>query len=116
MLNYKSATGSDVKEKVEKHIIAELEAGNYVITNEPPTLIIAIGSIPKSDSDEVRLIHDCSRPTKNSLNSHNTENETFKFQTMDDALKHIKTGSYSAKVDIRKAYRQCTCVLNAALN
>ena len=40
----------------------------------------------------------------NSLNSHNTENETFKFQTMDDALKHIKTGSYLAKVDIRKAY------------
>ena len=44
-----SATGSDVKEKVEKQIIAKLEAGNYVIANEPPTLISAIGAIPKSD-------------------------------------------------------------------
>ena len=85
--------------------MAELEAGNYVITNEPPILISAIGAIPKSDSDEVRLIHDCSRPTDNSLNSHNTGNETFKFQTMDNALKHIKTGSYLVKVDIHKAYR-----------
>ena len=105
MLNFKSATGLDVEEKVEKQITAELEAGNYVITNEPPTLISAIGTILKSDSNEVHLIHDCSRPTENSLNSHNTENETFKFQTMDDALKHIKTGSYLVKVDIRKVYR-----------
>ena len=59
-LNYKSATGSDVKEKVEKQIIAKLEAGNYVIANEPPTLISTIGAIPKSDQDEVCLIHDCS--------------------------------------------------------
>ena len=67
MSNYKSATGADVKEKVEKQIISELEAGNYIISKEPPTLISALGAIPKPDSDEIRIIHDCSRPTGNSL-------------------------------------------------
>ena len=56
MLNYKSATGANVKEKVEKQIITALEIGNYVVTNEPPTLISALGAIPKPDSDEIRLI------------------------------------------------------------
>ena len=46
MLNYKSATGADVKEKVEKQIITDLKAGNHVITKEPPTLISAFGAIP----------------------------------------------------------------------
>ena len=105
MLNYNSATGADVKEKAEKQIITELETGNYVITNKPPTLISALGAISKTDSDKIRLIHDCSRPTENSLNSHNTGNETFKFQPMNNALNHIKTGRFLAKVDIRKAYR-----------
>ena len=62
MSNYKSATDVDVKQKVEKQIVAELDAGNYVITKEPPTLIGALGAIPKPESEEVRLIHDCSRP------------------------------------------------------
>ena len=38
-------------------------------------------------------------------NSHNTGNETFKFQTIDNAFDHIKKDSFLAKVDISKAYR-----------
>ena len=93
MSNYKSATDVDVKRKVEKQIIAELDAGNYVITKEPPTLIGALSAIPEPESEEVRLIHDCSRPKNNSLNSHITESERFSYQTIDDALKHIKHNS-----------------------
>ena len=77
MSNYKSATDVDVKQKVEKQIIAELDARNYVITKEPPTLISDLGAIPKPESDEVHLIHDCSRLKDNSLNSHITESEPF---------------------------------------
>ena len=105
MSNYKSATDVDVKQKVEKHIIAELDAGNYVITKEPPTLISALGAIPEPESEEVRLIHDCSRPKDNSSNSHITESESFSYQNINDTLKHIKHKSFLAKVDIRKAYR-----------
>ena len=54
MSNYKSATGADVKEKVEKQIISELEAENYIISKEPPTLISALGPIPKPNSDEIQ--------------------------------------------------------------
>ena len=103
--NYKSATDVDVIQKVEKQIIAELDAGNYVITKEPPTLISVLGAIPKPELEEVRLIHDYSLPKDNSLNSHITESEPFSYQTVDNALKHIKHKSFLAKVDIRKAYR-----------
>ena len=63
MSNYKSTTDVDVKQNVGKQIMAELDAGNYVITKKPP----ALGAIPKPESEEVRLIHDCSRPKDNSL-------------------------------------------------
>ena len=68
--------------------------------------ISALGAIPKPESQEVRLIHDRSRPKDNSLNSQITESESFSYQTIHDALKHIKHKSFLAKLDIRKAYRQ----------
>ena len=74
----------------------ELDTGSYVITKEPP--------ICKPESEEVRLIHYCSWPKDNSLKSHITEGESFSYQTIDNALKHIKHGSFLAKVDIHKAY------------
>ena len=77
MSNYKSVTCPEVRQQAEKQIIAELELGNYSITQEPPTIISALGAIPKPDSDRVWLIHDCSRPTNNSMNSHNTDHKHF---------------------------------------
>ena len=50
--NYKSATTGDVRDKVENQIREEISKGNYV----------ALGAIPKPDTDKIRLIHDCSRP------------------------------------------------------
>ena len=107
MSEYKSVTSSEVSHKVEEQIFSELDAGNYVITNESPKLVSALGAILKLDPDEVRLIHDCSRPKGSSLSSHNTGNEHFAYQTVKDALKHIAHDSLIlSKMDIRKGYHQ----------
>jgi len=60
--NYKSATGHDVRDKVEEAIRDEMQHGNYIVTNAEPTIASALGAIPKLDSDKIHLIHDCSRP------------------------------------------------------
>ena len=42
--------------------------GNYIITETKPKLVSALGAIPKPKSEDIRLIHDCSRLIGNSLN------------------------------------------------
>ena len=67
MSNYKSATCSDNFGPVESQIIEEISEGRYIVTDEPPRLVSALGAIPKS-SKGVRLIHDCSRPRGCAIN------------------------------------------------
>ena len=69
-----------------------------------PTIISALGAVPKPDSDDLRLIHDCSMPPKLGVNSY-IDIEKQKFQTVDDAVQSIQRGYYLAKVDLRHAYR-----------
>ena len=104
MNNYKSAINPLVKDKVEETIMDEIRQGNYIVTGDRPTIISALGAIPKPDSQEVRLIHDCSMPKGQALNEY-LDIEHFKYQTLDDALKMIKPGYYLSKVDLRHAYR-----------
>lgn len=104
MNNYKSATNSINRHKVEQTIRDEIAEGNYVITNDKPTIISALGAIPKPDSDEVRLIHDCSRPQGSAVNDY-IITKSFKFQTLDDAIKLLQPHYYMAKIDLRHAYR-----------
>ena len=68
MANYKSATGHDVRDKVEEAIREEMQRGNYIVTTAKPTIVSALGAIPKPDSDKIRLIHDCSRPQHSNVN------------------------------------------------
>lgn len=68
MDNYFSATTPTSKDKVESSILEEIEAGNYAITTHKPTIISALGAVPKPDSDEIRLIHDCSMPPSLGVN------------------------------------------------
>ena len=70
MQNYKSSTNSNVRDKVEQTILEDIESGNHVIVNNQPTIVSAIGAIPEPDSDDVRLIHDCSMPDGHGLNSY----------------------------------------------
>ena len=84
--NYKSATNPTIKPLVEQTILDEIQQGNYVITAKKPTVVSALGAIPKPNSSEVRLIHDCSRPHGQAVNDF-ISTRSFKFQTLDDAIK-----------------------------
>ena len=103
MNNYKSATVAH-KEKVEETIRKEIAKGNYQLVHDKPTIVSAIGAVPKPDSDDVRLIHDCSMPQGQGVNDYICP-EKFSFQTLDDALKLVKPDSYMAKIDLSSAYR-----------
>ena len=70
MDNYKSAINKDVKCKVEKQVNVEISEGNYIRTKVKPKIISAIGTVPKPNSSDIRIIHDCSRPIGGSLNDY----------------------------------------------
>ena len=101
--NYKSATNANAKSAVEQTILSEMAIGNYVISDGKPTIVSALGAIPKPDSSEVRLIHDCSRPPGRGLNDY-IQSQSFKFQTLDD-VKLLRPNYFMAKSDLRHAYR-----------
>lgn len=100
MRNYRSTT--DRKEQVEKRLIEEIEAGQYIITKTKPSIVSALGAIPK-DSTDVRLIHDLSRPNGgiNSL----AENTSVVYTSVDEVTSLLSEGSFLAKVDLKTAYR-----------
>lgn len=104
MENYKSATNPSTKAKVEQTIREEIMQGNYVTTTIKPTIVSALGAIPKPQSTEIRLIHDCSRPPGQAVNDY-ISTRSFKFQTLDDAIKLLKPNYYMAKIDLKHAYR-----------
>ena len=86
---------------MEQTIREELQSGNYVISSVKPT-VSAIGAIPKPDSSEIRLIHDCSMPKGKGVNSYISVDK-HKYQTIDDAVKLITPNSWLAEIDIRHA-------------
>ena len=85
MDNYKLATNPVTKPLVEQTILAEIQEGNYVVTPTTPIVVSALGAIPKKDSSEIRLIHDCSRPHGQALNDY-ISIDSFKYQSLDAAL------------------------------
>ena len=104
MDNYNSAVGPGSKEKVEATILEELSAGNYIIASEKPVIVSALGAVPKPDSEDLRLIHDCSMPHGLGVNSY-IDIEKQSFQTLDDACRLIGKDFFIAKIDLRYPYR-----------
>ena len=102
--NYRSATCHQNRDRVEAQIKEEIHQNRYVRTSQKPTIISALGAIPKQDSSDLRLIHDCSRPHGKSLNDY-AKPETFSFESVDSATKLIKPGYFMSKIDIKSAYR-----------
>ena len=102
--NYKSATGKQHRELVEKKIKEELSNRRYKIVTKKPLLVSALGAIPKSGKSAIRIIHDASRPKNSSLNDH-AWHEPFSYQRIQDAVDIIKPGYFLAKVDLSAAYR-----------
>ena len=105
MENYVSATCLSARSKVEHTIREEIREGNYVVAKSKPIIVSAIGAVPKPDSDELRLIHDCSMPKGKGVNSYVPHIDKLHFQSIDDAIKLIDKGYYLAKIDLRHAYR-----------
>jgi hypothetical protein len=101
--NYKSATDPSIRSKVEKQIKHEIDSGNYVIVDKRPTIVSALGAIPKPNGD-IRLIHDASRPLGSALNDFATV-EKQSFQSLQDLLDLAKPGYFMFKVDLKSAYR-----------
>ena len=104
MKNYTSAAVHS--EAVEAEIFKELAEGRYEIMTEKPTIVSAMGAIPKSDGS-VRIIHDCSRPKGAAVNDQAMDLGKQKYQTLHDAISLITPGSYLAKVDLKGAFRSC---------
>ena len=67
MKNYFSAFR--YRHAVEHQILEELEHGHYLLVDKPPSIVSALGAIPKKSGD-VRLIHDCSRPVGSAVNDY----------------------------------------------
>ena len=63
-----------------------------------------MAAIPKPDGD-VRLIHDCSRPSGGAVNDYCSSDWKQKFSRIDDASSLMTEGCYFAKVDLKSAYR-----------
>ena len=92
------------REKVEKQILQEISLGRYKIVDEKPTIISPIAAILK-ESNEIRIIHDCSQPDGSSLNSYATPDK-HSFVSVDSAVQMTGKNFYMAKVDLKSAYRQ----------
>ena len=97
--NYKSATNVSGKAAVEQAIAGEIAEGNYVISKSKPTIVSALGAIPKPDSSDVCLIHDCSRPQGRALYDY-MSTCSFTFQTLDDAIQLLRPNYFMAKIDL----------------
>lgn len=102
--NYISATCPENREVVESCITNEITEGRYVVVSTPPTVISALGAVPKPDGG-VRLIHDGSRPLGKALNDYAQLDTKMRFQTLDDATDLLTPGAFMGKVDLKSAYR-----------
>lgn len=92
--NHPSARpGSPLYDKATAQVKKEIEAGHYVICGSKPDIISPMAAIPKPDGD-VRLIHDCSRPTGKAVNDYCTTDWHQKFSRVDDAAALMTHGCF----------------------
>ena len=105
MYNYRSATNPDTRPKAETQILEEIKEGHYVVSPDRLTLTSAIGAVPKKNSWECPFnswlqpalwgCHEWLCPTGPKI----------AISSVDDAVKLMRPHGYSAKIDLRSAYR-----------
>ena len=77
----------------------DLTEGKVSKVQDKPTCVHALGAVEKKDGG-LRPITDCKHPIGMSINSYmETTANTFKFHSVDDAVSHIKQGSYCTVTD-----------------
>ena len=99
--NHSSALNNS--DLVEEELVEQIKLGNYVKTKVPPKVISPIGAILKNEQ-EVRIIHDGSRPTGDAMNDYSTLHSEH-YQTIDEAYTLAKPYYFLSKVDLKSAYR-----------
>lgn len=100
--NYRSC--GEFKEEVEAQILEEIAEGRYLVTQEKPTIVSALGALPKPDGG-IRLIHDASRPCGQAVNDYASLESRIAFQSVRDATELLTESSFMAKIDLKSAYR-----------
>ena len=102
----KSALRPGAKNQIEAQLVKGLREDHFAIAHKANMLIIidALEAVPKKDSNELRMIMDCSRPLMMNSNSY-MDLEHYKYVTVDDAANLCQPGRWLAKVDLKHAYR-----------
>ncbi|KAL9969014.1 hypothetical protein ACROYT_G021171 [Oculina patagonica] len=99
-----SVPGLDVCDKMENRICEEIQIWNYyVIFRTKRSIVSALGAIPKPNTDNIRLVHDCSLPEHNNINPY-ASTQHFSYVTLDEAVSLIKPDAYLVKIDLKSAY------------
>ena len=73
------------------------------MTRTKALIVSALGAIPKPNSENICLIHDCSRPAHSNINSYATM-QHFSYMTLDKAVSLITPDAFLAKIDLKSAY------------
>jgi len=115
--NHKSTSDPEAHQAVENQLKAGIAEGHYCIPTQRPTIISALGAIPKQSSVydinkatfvksmDCRVIHDCSLPKGQSVNDYCNELESVQYETVQNAIELAGPGYYMAKVDLKNAYK-----------
>ena len=103
--NYSLSTAPAVKDKMKQvfHRPWGKAIGNYVVTVSKPTIVSTFNVVPKPDSSETYLIHDCSHFAGYAVNDY-ADVDRFKSETLGDAIKVLIPGYYTGKIVLRHAY------------
>ena len=102
VVNHKSCV--EYAALVEKDLLYQLEQGNYKRASVCPLIVSPLGAIKKQDVDEVRLIHDGSRPVGEAMNDYGSP-QSVKYQTLAEACDLAKPGYFLSKVDLKAVNR-----------
>jgi hypothetical protein len=90
----------------EEELKSQMDIGNCRFANRSNTAIIVspLAAIPKDDSSEIRLIHDCSRPAGDSVNNYALPMSVH-YENIENAFKLAGPDKYCCKIDLKSAYR-----------
>ena len=104
--NNKSALRPGAKDQIEAQLIKGLREDHFAIAvkTNMPIIINALGAVPKKDSNELRMIMDCSRPLMMNSNPY-MDLEHYNYVTVDDAANFCQPGRWLAKVELKHACR-----------
>ena len=104
-LNHPSARpDSPLYDKASEQVRREIECGNHILCDIPPTITSPMAAIPKPDGG-VCLIQDCFRPPGQLVNDYCSSDWKQKFARVDDAASMMNKGCFFTKVDLKNAYR-----------